>query len=113
MKAYIENESDEERLAAISRTIDETRCPEGLDVPGLVKSSIEKYWDRREKYVKEQQELELTTAKLARQAARNIEKMELAERKSELPVYHRFGKYARIMAEEALDAIKFRLYGIK
>jgi len=105
--------SDEEYLAAIRRTIEETRCPEGLDVRSLVESAIQKSCCERKKYVKEQQELELTTAKLARRVARNLEKIEIAERKSELPVYHRFGKYVRIMTEEALDTIKFRLYGIK
>ena len=38
---------EQEMLEAIRRTMEETSCPEGLDVCKIVKKSNEDYWDRR------------------------------------------------------------------
>jgi hypothetical protein len=95
--------SEEEYLAAIRKSIEEGRVPEGFDVEAGVTRSIKGYWDNREKYVKEQRELELTTAKLARRVAKRLGKMET---EGQEPAYSFVGKYIRTMAEEARGRIR-------
>lgn len=43
--------SDEEYMKSIRRTMEETRCPEGLNVYDTVEKAIKGYWNRREQEV--------------------------------------------------------------